>query len=261
MRIPLLAGRTFQPGDGDGRAPSVIVNDAFAEWFWKGDDPIGKVVVDAGGSSRRVVGVVKASNYDSIGERRQPFVYYPIGPAPRGELTLHVRTRSAPAPMLETLRRELLALEPAVSVFDVRTMSDHLAGSLLPVRIGAMLLGIFGTLALALASIGLYGVMAHAVVQRTKEIGIRLALGAHPRQARNLVLRFGLSLAARGLIIGAAIGAGLSAAIASEFYGGTPVDVATLAFVVAIQSSVAVIACWVPAQRATRVDPMASLRY
>ena len=95
-------------------------------------------------------------------------------------------------------------------------------------RIGAIVLGIFGTLALALASIGLYGVVAHAVVQRTKEIGIRLALGAHPRQARNLVLRFGLSLAVRGLVIGAAIGAGLSAAIASAFYGGTPVDLATL---------------------------------
>jgi ABC-type antimicrobial peptide transport system permease subunit len=178
----------------------------------------------------------------------------------RPNLTVHVRSVSPPA-ALEMVRREILALDPQIAVFDVQTMDDHLADSLLAVRTGAALAVVFGALALGLASIGLYGVLAYNVNERTRELGIRLALGARPAALRRLVIGSGMRLTIAGVLLGAAGGSAFTGVVATMLYGVTPADVVTLAGVVVSQTTVALLACWIPARRATRVDPMDALRH
>jgi ABC-type antimicrobial peptide transport system permease subunit len=154
-----------------------------------------------------------------------------------------------------------VALDSSLTVFDVETMNEHLADSLLLVRMGAILLSVFGGLALGLASLGLYGLIGYLVRQRTREMGIRMALGANPRDLLRLVLKQGMKLTLGGAAVGSAFGFALSVLVASQLYGVTAVDIATLAGAVSIQFGIALLACWFPARRAMRVDPMMALRY
>jgi predicted permease len=261
MRIPLLRGRPFTRQDSDGAPPLAIVNDTLANLFWPNQDPVGKRLREPNGKAFEVVGVVKTGKYQSLGENPLPYVYFPLGQGYSPALTFHVRTRIPPERMLHALREELRAPDPALTVFDVETMNERLADSMLPVRIGAILLGTFGGLALAFASVGLYGLLSYIARQRTHEIGIRLALGANPHDVLKLVLEHGMRLTVRGIAIGVMFGFGLSILIASQLYGVTPADIVALCGVAVLQVGVALLACYIPARRATKVDPMVALRY
>jgi putative ABC transport system permease protein len=260
MGIPLLRGREFTELDQTSQARVAIVNETFAEEFWPGEDPIGQLMQGSSGETRQVIAVVKTSKYETINERPKPYLYVPLNRLGRSGFTFHVRMLSEPSATLETLRRDLLALDPALTIFDVQSMNDHLADSLLAVRSGAILLGVLGSLALAVAAVGLYGTMALVIASRMKELGIRLALGARPSELRKFVLTQGMRLTIYGLSIGLAIGIGVSAIIASQFYGVSPSDLTTLASVVTLHAVIALVACWIPAQRAIRVDPLVVLR-
>jgi predicted permease len=260
MRIPLLRGSAVTQ-QGVERSPRVaIVNDTLASLCCPNQDPIGRRIRQPNGKTFEVVGVVKTGKYESLGEKPLPYVYFPLGQNYTSALTFHVRTRIQPARMLHVLREELRTLDPVLTVFDVQTMNEHLSDSMLPVRIGAILLGTFGALALALVSVGLYGLLSYIVRQRTHEIGIRIALGANPRDVLKLILRHGMRLTIWGIAIGVVFGFGLGILIASQLYGVTPADIVTLGCVTLMQIVVALLACWVPARRATRMDSMVALR-
>ena len=261
MEIPILRGRGFTAQDREGAGRVAIINQTMAERLWPRQDPIGKRLLQDNNSSLEIIGVCKAAKYDSLTEGPTSFVYLPLLQNYTSSLTFHVRTGSSPSALLHTLRKELLALDPALAVFDVKTMNEHLAVSMLPARVGAILLGIFGTLALGLAMLGLYGVMSYAVTRRTREIGIRVALGARRSDVLRLIVRQGMKLTFVGVFIGLLLGSGLTAVIATQLYGVSTADTVTLAGMSLTLTAVGLLACWLPARRATKVHPMEALRY
>jgi predicted permease len=260
MRIPLLRGRPFTEQDA-GHGSVTIVNDTLSNLFWPHQEALGKQIREPSGKTYEVVGVVKTGKYHSLDENPLPYAYFPLDPSSARALTFQVRTRMPAERTLGLLRDKLSAVDPAIPVFDVETMNEHLADSMLPVRMGLILLGSFGCLALALASIGLYGLLSYTVRQRTREIGIRMALGANPRQVVKTVMGRAVRLTMVGAAIGSVIGFAISILIGSQLYGIASVDIAALAGVVLLQVGVALVACYVPARRAMRVDPMIALRY
>ncbi len=261
MEIPILRGRSFTALDRQGVARVAIINQTLAERLWPGQDPVGKRLFQENNLSLKIIGVCKACKYHSLSEGPTPFVYLPLLQNFAPSLTFHVRTRSAPAALLHVLRQEALALDHTLAVFDLKTMNEHLAVSMLPVRVGAVLLGIFGALALGLAMLGLYGVMSYAVTRRTREIGIRVALGARRSDVLRLIVRHGMKLTSIGVFIGLLLGSGVTAVIASQLYGVSPADVVTLAGVALALAGVALLSCYLPARRGAKVDPMIALRY
>ena len=261
MRIPIERGRAFTAEESKGPAPVVIVNEKLARDLWPNQSALGQQLETVSGLRVEVVGVAKTSTYDQIGEQPFRFAYFPLDEDSLRVVTFHVRTHTRPGELLGALRQDILDIDPRMAVFDVQTMEQHMADSLLPVRLGAILLSIFGGIGLGLAAIGLYGVMAYVVSHRTKEIGIRLALGAKPGTVVMAVLRQGMTLTAVGIAIGILIGSGITTVVAVELYGLTPADVSTLGAIVLGQAAVALLACWVPARRATRISPLLALRH
>jgi macrolide transport system ATP-binding/permease protein len=260
MRIPLLGGRPFTEQDNDHRSVT-IVNDTLANLLWPHEEALGKEIRETSGKTYEVVGVVKTGKYHSMDENPLPYAYFLLNPSSARVLTFQVRTAIPAERMLGLLRNKLSTVNPSIPVFDVETMNEHLADSMLPVRMGLILLGSFGTLALALASIGLYGLLSYTVRQRTREIGIRMALGASPRQVLKTVIGRGVRLTIVGVAIGAVVGFAISILIGSQLYGIASVDIAALVGVVLLQIGVALVACYVPARRSMHVDPMVALRY
>jgi predicted permease len=263
MRIPLVRGRAFAPQDRDGEPMVAIVNEALARRLWPNQESVGQFIQRLDGRTFEVIGVTKTGKYDSLSEESVPFVYFPFDQADgySSELTFYVRTAITPEPLLDTFRQQVVAHNPTLTVFDVETMDQHLTDSLLLVRMGAILLSVFGGLALALASLGLYGQMGYLVRQRTREMGIRIAFGASPSNVLNLILKQGISLTLSGAAIGSLFGFSISVLIASQLYGVAATDIVTLIAVISIQFGIALFACWFPARRATRFDPIAALRY
>lgn len=262
MRIPILRGRAFGTQDRDDAPPVAVVNDALARKLWPNEDPVGKQIREIDGMIYEVVGITKTGKYDSIGEEPLPFVYFPLDQSQgySSELTFHIRTQISPVPLLDAFRNKLQALNLTLTVYDVETMNEHLADSLVLVRMGAILLGSFGGLGLGLAVLGLCGLMNYHVKQRTREMGIRISLGATPRNVLNLVLMQGIKLTMIGAAIGFVIGVPTSILITSQLYGASPVDLVVLAAMATIQLGVALLACWFPARRAMRINPMVALR-
>lgn len=262
MEIPILRGRALGWKDTAGGAPVAIINAALAARLWPNQDPIGKFIKHADGITHQVVGVVNTGKYDSLAEDPLPFVYLPLNQGGyNSDITFHIRTAVSPTSLLEVCRRQLLSLNPALTIFAVESMDEHLAQSVLPVRMAAILLGIFGALAVTLASIGLYGITAYLVRQRTREIGIRIALGASRRDTLKLVLKQSMKLAAIGLVIGLAIGSAICILVTSQLYGIGSTDLATLMIVTLFQFVVALVACWFAARPVTRLNPVVALRY
>jgi len=260
MRIPVVRGRSFTAADRQGSTPVVVVNDAFANRYWPGVDPIGKRLSANGpaGPFREVVGVVRTGKYNTLGEEPRPFYYLPLLQEYRGAVTLHVKGPSRD--LIPAVRDAIRAVDAAVPVFDAKTMEDQLLVALLPARLAGTLLGAFGILALLLAAVGIYGVMAYSVAQRTREIGVRMALGAGARDLLRLVVGEGARLTAIGLVIGLAVGIGVTRFIASLLYGITPTDVIAFGSASAILATTALLASYIPARRAIRVDPVLALR-
>jgi predicted permease len=260
MQIPLVRGRGFTDDDKPGAPRVVVVNEAFAKMFWGDANPIGKNLLRGdNGEKVEVVGLARDGKYVSISESPRPYVFYPQLQMPDG-VTLLVRTSGEPMRMLAAVRREVQTVAPDWMMERPTTLDAQIGASLLPQRIAAGLLGAFGVVALLLAAVGLYGVVAFAVAQRTREIGIRVALGAQSGEVLGLMLRQGMKLAALGLLIGLPLAAGSGKLLSSFLLGAGAAD--PFVFVVAALAlgAVTAIASYIPARRASRVDPMVALR-
>lgn len=263
LRIPMVLGRAFTPDDREGAKGVVIVNESFARRFWHGENPLGRRLSVTGpqGTFLEVIGVAKDGKYNTLGEDPTPFFYFPSPQNPGASMTLFVRTSSDPLSLLPAVRKEIRELDRNLPVTDIKTMNEHLGVSLFPARLAAVFLGIFGSIALVLAAIGIYGVMSYSVGQRTREIGIRMALGAGQHDVLRLVLGQGMLLALIGLGMGLAGSLALTRYLSSLLYGVSTTDAATFFIVPLVLGSVALLASYVPARRAMNVDPMAALRY
>ncbi len=205
LGLPLLAGRGFEPADGAEGQRAIVVNRAFADTYWPGQSALGKRV-DTFGGEHLVVGMAATGKYWRLGESPRPYMYLPIDRYYEASRTLHVRTAGDPGPLAEAVRREIRALDAQLPIRDLKLMTSQLGSALLPARLAAVAVSAFSFLALLLAAVGLYAVIAFWVAQRVPEIGLRLALGARAADIRNLVLRQGLGLTAFGLGVGLAGG-------------------------------------------------------
>lgn len=256
--LPLARGTGFSP-DANAAEFQVIVNQAFAERFWPGQDPIGREIV-SGQGRRLVVGIAPDAPYTSLTDSPEPFVYLPVTGRVISELTLHVRTAGAPLALVGPLRKAFSDVDPGLPFLDARTMDLHMRAGTVVQRTGATALAAFGFVALALAALGLYAVLAYLVTQRRREIGIRLALGAVGRDVVALVVGDGVRLTAWGMLIGTAGAIAVGRLIGAQMEGVPGSDPLTFALAAVTLAAVALLASWLPARRATRVDPVVALR-
>ncbi|MGH9837916.1 MAG: ADOP family duplicated permease [Blastocatellia bacterium] len=260
MDIPLLEGRDFRQQDGEARV--AIVSEAFARRFWPGQQAVGKRL-HRGNPERpawEVIGVAKDSKYWSLGEDPQPYIYFPLAADYDESLSLLASTSAEPAGVTSAIRREVQQMDANLPVYDVKTMDEHLRLAFFPLRAGAWLAGGFALLTLALAGLGIYGVMSYAVSRRTREIGIRMALGAPAGAVMRLIVRQGMRLALVGAAIGLACALALTRLMTSVLYGVSATDGVTFALATALLMLVVLLACYVPARRAAQVDPLIALR-
>ncbi|MBI3666143.1 MAG: ABC transporter permease [Acidobacteria bacterium] len=260
MGIPLVRGREFNLEDTEDHRAVAVINEAIGRRFWPGQDPIGKTFVTAG-RSRVVIGVARDSKYLSLRENALPYIYLPLLQQYEPMMTLHVKTAGDPMSLLVAVRGEIQSMNPDLPLFEIRTLAEHMGGSVFGERMASTMLGVFGALALLLASVGLYGVMSYAVSQRTHEVGVRMALGAEQGDILRLILRQGLMLVLMGIGVGVAAAWAVSRFLSGFLYGVSATDLATFAGVSTLLAAVAMLACYLPARRATKVDPMTALRY
>jgi len=265
MRIRLLLGRAFSDADSETTQRVAIVNETMAKQFWPAENPIGKrfSVTGDSGPFIEVVGVARDGKYTTPAEDPQPYFYLPLAQNYVSERTLQIRSSLAPELLIPEVQREILALDPRAPIEEIQTMKESLAGALgfFLFRLGATLAAAMGLLGFLLAVVGVYGVVSYAATQRTKELGIRLALGASPRQILLLLLRQGAQLVAAGLFFGLVGALALTRIMSHMLVGVSPSDPVTYLAVSALLSSITLLACWIPARRAMRVDPMVALRY
>jgi putative ABC transport system permease protein len=267
LGIPFVRGRDFASVDTETTPLVAIVSESMAKQFFPGEDAIGKrfsTGYSRTGNPRgdwvEIVGVARNSKYASLSEPDRPVVYMPLAQRHETGVTLYVRASGALGPVAAQIRREIQAIEPNLPVADTHTMTETIATSLYAPRMGAMLLALFGGLALLLASVGIYGVLAFSIARRTREIGIRVALGADRRSVTTMVLRQGMSLVGLGLAIGLGAGFYLSQFVKTFLFDVSPRDLTTFATVPCVLAAVALVACYVPARRALRVDPLTALK-
>jgi putative ABC transport system permease protein len=266
LGIPLVTGRDFDSEDSHESQAVAVINESMARGFFGDENPVGRrfgFAVPIRSVGIEIIGVVKDAIYKSLREPSRPMFYLPFSQAGtgRGQMTLVVRTAGDPGPVVDAMRREVRALDPGMPMFEVETLNTQIAASLSQERLVATLSSVFGVLALFLACIGLYGVMAYDVTRRTREIGIRMALGATARQVVELVLGETLWLVGIGVVIG--LGAALIATrwVESLLFGLQPHDPLTIGLAVLVLLAVAALAGYLPARRASRVDPMVALRH
>ena len=207
-----------------------------------------------------IVGVIEDGKYFSLSETHEPFFYENLQPRDASFLSLVVRASGDASTLLTTLRSELQQLDATLPIYQSGTLAEHMNISLFPARVAAALLGSFGLLALVLAALGIFGVMSYAVAQRTREIGIRMALGANPAQIVRLIVSHGLTLTAIGVALGLALAFAGTRLLNVVLYGVSATDALTFIGITLLLAAVAFIACWIPARRATKVDPMIALR-
>ncbi|MBA3255723.1 MAG: ABC transporter permease [Pyrinomonadaceae bacterium] len=263
LRIPLIKGRGFSQSDGPQAPHVLLINNTMADRFFPNEDPIGKrLELGINSFNGEIIGIVGNVKHVALDADVNSEVYAPYSQAPFwADMTLLVRTSGDPMSLAGAMRNELGTLDKQVSIGKVRTMDTIAAESVAQPRFRTLLLGVFGISALLLASVGIYGVMSYAVTQRTQEIGIRMALGAQVGDVRKLVIRNGMTLALVGVTIGLAGAFGLTRLMASLLFGISATDVPTFAAISVGLVAVALIACYIPARRATKVDPLVALRY
>lgn len=262
LGVPLLKGRDFTDADGGDAPFVVIINETMANRFWPNQDAVGQRFKFFGDPNyREVVGIARDSKVNSLTEQRRPYVYIPLLQEYSPQVTLEVRTISDPKNMIAALRSEVQAIDPNISVLNIETLNDRVGQSLQGERSQVSLLGAAGLLALLLASIGLYGVMAYSVAQRMRELGIRMALGASRKDVLALVLKQGVSLVSVGVVIGLGAAFAVTRVLESSLFGVSAVDPLTFAGASALLIVVALFATYFPARRATKIDPLIALRY
>jgi predicted permease len=261
LQIPLLRGRHFTAQDKKDAPLAIIINDTLAERLWPGQDPIGKRLrIGFEEKQREIVGVVGSIKQATLDSEASPAMYLPHLQAPTNRLTLLVRTRGEPLSMAAAVRQEVRAIDKDVPLTQVQTMEKVLGASVAQPRFSMLVVGMFAVLALVLSAVGIYGVMAYAVSRRSHEIGVRMALGAGANQVLKLVLKDGMTLALAGIAVGLLGAFVLTRLMASLLFGIGAKDPATFISVAVFLTSVAFIACYIPARRATKVDPLVALR-
>jgi predicted permease len=263
MGISVIEGRDFTEHDDDSAPKVALVTKQFASRIWPNQPALGKRFRFAkDGPMLEVIGVTSDIQYFTMGEAPKPFFFRPITQWYRGQFTLDIQTTVDPVSLINPLRAMMTEIDPALPVFDVRSMEDHIVNgrALLSTRLGAAFSGVFGALALLLAAVGLYGLMSYSVVQRTREIGIRVALGAKTSTVLRLVLRQGVTIALVGVAAGVAVAFFVTQFLSKLLYGVAPHDPLIFAGVAVTLAAVGALASLIPARRAARVDPLAALR-
>jgi predicted permease len=265
MGVALLRGREFTMQDRDSAPRVAIVNETFAEGLWPGQEALGKQFHwQSRGDPIEVIGVVQSGKYLFLGEAPRPFVYLPIAQAYRTTVTLHLRTAADdPLALAPAVQRMFRDLDPALPVFNIRSMEEHLRSSVfafLPLRMGAFLAGAQGLIGLLLAVMGVYGVVSYSMSQQERDIGIQIALGASKLDVFHVASRSGLWPTVAGLMLGLAASVGVARLLAVLVYGLNPVNIPVFTAVVMLVLGVSLLACWLPARRAARVDPVTALR-
>ena len=263
LGVPLLRGRTFTSADMTPSSRIAVVTDSFVRTYWPdAADPIGRRFRLRGidGPEYEVVGVVGDYKVETIGERSRPYIHHPRGQRGSSGAVLIARTAASPDALVAAIKRELLDQEPNAVFIEAQTMNTQVDASLLPARLAAQTAALVGLVAMVLAAIGLYGVIAYAVARRTREIGIRMALGAAPGGVVSMVMRQGLSVACAGIGIGLLLTWPAARTLAAGLYGISAFDPLAWSAAIAVLLTAAVVANYVPARRAARVDPSAALR-
>jgi predicted permease len=261
LEIPVVRGRGFSDLDRDGTEPVIVISESAARSIWGEDDPLGKRVRFSPQTPwMTVIGVAGDVRNRRLDETPPPILYRSLEQSSGLELALLVRARAEAPGLAEAIAREVRAVDPALPLYAVRTMDDLLSGAVAQRRFLMRILVIFGAAAVGLALLGIYGVISYSVSQRTREIGIRMAIGAQRRDVSRMVVRHGLTLTAAGAAAGLAGALALSQLIKSQLFGGQPSDPVTLVTVLVVMGLVATAAAWLPARRAARVDPIIALR-
>jgi predicted permease len=266
LGVTLLSGRGISAHDDQSSPQVAVVNETLAQRLWPDEDPIGKSFRwQSGGEPVAVIGLARNGKYHLLGEAPRPFAYLPIAQEYSGMATLHIRSETQDALALAPAIRETIRrLDAELPVFNVRTMDEHLrsgAFAFLPLRIGAVLAGAQGLIALFLAVLGVYGVVASSIAQRTRDVGIRIAMGAQKIDIFRVVARSALQPAGIGLMLGATISFGLARLLRVLLYGLDPASLPMFFGVFFFVQAVVLFACWLPARRALKMDPMAALRH
>jgi predicted permease len=264
LNIPVREGREYAETDAANAQNVIIVNETMAKRYWPKGGALGGQVRLGGKVLAEVIGIVADTKYNSINERPLPQLFFPLARGEASTLRLFVRSSGDPSPLVAEVRNAIRGLDASLPVYDARTLHEHMQVAVFAQKMAANLLGAMGVLALLLAAIGLYGVMAYAVTQRTQEMGIRLALGASPGSLLGMIVGQGMRLTTIGLTIGllVALGAfGSIGAVRTLLPGISPLDPLTFIVVPIVLGSIALLASWIPARRAGRVDPLVALRY
>jgi predicted permease len=260
MRIPILSGREFTAQDRRDTPRVCIVNQTMAQRFWPGHNPVGRHV-GAWDHQWTIAAVVKDIKYHRLNEEPQPFLYFPFWQDTGGDANILIRTSGDPLTLLPQVREQVRTLDSGVAILESDTVAELLSVSLFAYRTAATLAAVLGGLGLLLAAIGIYGVLSYSVSQRSHEIGIRMALGAGPRDVLGLVVGQGMRLTLLGVGLGLAAALAAMHLLGSLLYGVTANDPVTFTSVMLTLSAVALIACYIPARRAMAVDPMVALRH
>jgi putative ABC transport system permease protein len=262
LRMPLLRGRQFTDLDARDAPGVIIINDALARRYWPNEDPFGKrFTVGFEKSPREIVGIVATIKQTTLSSGDRSAMYLPHLQRPAGGMSIVIRTNGDPMSLVALARTEIHAVDPKIPVTNIRTMDKIFSASIEQQRFSMLLVGLFGSLALLLAGIGIYGVMGYAVTQRKHELAVRMALGARASQVRQMVLKDGLALALLGVTIGVAGAFALTRLMSSLLFEVNPTDAPTFIAVAVLLLIVALLASYIPARRATKVDPLVALRY
>jgi putative ABC transport system permease protein len=263
LGISLLAGRDIRMTDCSRDAPMVaVISKTMARRLFQNAVPLGRRLGD-GGRDYEIIGVVEDVKYGSLKEETDSVIYFhfPNGQTGRGQMTLQVSTTGESSALVSAIRAEVQRIDETMAINDVRSLSSFIDASIVQERLLTALLSFFGLLAMLLAAIGLYGVMAYSVSQRTHEIGIRVALGAQSHDVLRLVIGQGMKLVLLGVSGGLAAAFGLTRLLKALLFGVNATDPVTFAVVALLLTLVALLACWIPARRATRVDPLVAIKY
>jgi putative ABC transport system permease protein len=264
MGIPLLRGRNFS--DAEQREPKrvILINEALAHQYFPNQNPIGQrldVVMFDDPTPTEIIGIVGNVRYDSLVDEAPPAVYFTHPDLTYSFMTLVVRTDGDPTAIAPAIQREIRALDPNQPVSGVRTMNQVMSEWVARSRFNTLLLGLFAGLATLLSAVGIFGVMNYSVALRTRELGLRLAVGAQPRQVLLLVLKQGLALTIVGVVLGLAAAFALTRLLSGLLFGVAAVDVTTFSSISVLLVLVSLLACYLPARRAMRIDPLSALRY
>ena len=265
LHIPLRAGRLLEERDALEQAPVVVVSQSFARRFFPGEDPIGKFVKagadDAKSPWAKIVGVVGDIKYGVFETQIAPPIYFPYRQAPQAFTYMAIKTERDPNAFVTAVHREIAAIDPDLPVSEFFTLQKVFSDQVLGLSYVAVMLTVMGIIALVLAAVGVYGVMAYSVAERTQEIGVRVAMGAQPRDVLRLIMSRGILITSVGLLIGLPLAWGLAQLMASLIYGVSAGDVTTFAVITLLMGAITLVACYVPTRKAMSVDPIIALRY